>query len=134
MRTMKQIIKGKKITALAIIFAFVFTSLTCCCLTKVHASPSVKLNKPSHCHPSNTQKSVPEKSKPCECAKMTGPIPDQAIQPFALENILKTFEKLMVHLKVFQPVDLVSINRIDTGPPICRSSIPIYLQTSNLRL
>ena len=126
----------KQAAVAAVCFFFVISSLFCCCLmNKAHAESSVKIEKkvPS-CHAS-AAKTQSQKSKPCECLKMTREPLDMVVQPFDTSLFLNSLVKAQTYaVESHWPV-YISLLRIDTGPPqASRYSIPIYLQTSSLRV
>ena len=128
----------KQTAVWAVIFSFILTSLLCCCLTRAaHAGSTAKTEKrtiPS-CHQSSADhKAHSQKSKSCDCSKMTRESAAQIATSFDFNDVFPQFGKVSTFLSSLYLHSTTLVLRFDTGPPVLRYSIPVYLQTSNLRI
>ena len=127
--------------AVAVALCFFVTSLLCCCLPgKAHAeiqsaffAKSESLH--AHCCSSVNHKAHSESKKSCDCAQMSRGAADLSFKLFDFKLSFNQFSKISTVVQSFFHDNFVpALALAYNGPPGFRKSIPIYLQTSNLRL
>ena len=117
-------------------FALVAGSLLCCCLAKTAQASTYIPKVSNHCHQAKAAQHKADDSKTCDCCKVTRDDSDQIAKPLGIvPSFVKSFSiSFVADVLAYLPHVRSSYHLAYAGPPRANTSVPIYLQLSNLRL